>query len=347
MIIKIGPYLRTGGIDVNVWKNYYSLEKDSLDMVAIGSSALYRYWIPAQAYDEQGFTSTMIYGGGQDIDTVPYLIEEALKTQHPKVIVVETRRLIQEMFRRQQKGDRFDDERFDSFTGSMISTMHLNAVKAEIINNVMTRPLVQKFEYLFPLLQYHANVYQYSLEEILQRQERDTITMMTALPISKAAKKKLTKLDEKDLPEVEMPDGVFDILDRIAETAAKHGTEVLFIATPYGINPAGQTVRKAMDDYMEEKGYPYLDMVPLAVDEIGLDFETDFYNKFHTNVAGAEKVTSFLGQYLTDNYQFETSLSEEGKAYWDRFVKYHKKKMKSRKKSWKKKVAKMREEVIL
>ena len=56
----LGPLLRPEGQDFDGWHYFYAEDKNSLNAVMIGSSAIYRYWIPAQAYEEQGFTSCMI-----------------------------------------------------------------------------------------------------------------------------------------------------------------------------------------------------------------------------------------------------------------------------------------------
>lgn len=342
MIIKIGPWFRTDTMDANVWRNYYDLKEDTLDVVSFGSSALFRYWIPAQAYEEQGITSTIIYCGGQDIDMVPYLMEEAFKTQHPELIVVETRRLIQEMLKRQKKGDAFDQKKLDYLTSTLLTSMHLNANKFGIVHNVMQVSLEQELEYMLPLLKYHENIYNYSLRDFQIRDNRDMIRVMTGLPISKVASRKLTLVDEKDFPELDMPEDVFDILDRIVEVADKHGSEVLFIATPYCVKPDGQAMRKAMDDYMDEKGYHYLDMIPVAIDEIGLDFSTDLYNINHTNLAGATKVTKYMGDFISETFDFQSSLSEEDKAYWDTYVERYHERMKERWKLWKKQAKKVK-----
>ncbi len=196
---------------------------------------------------------------------------------------------------------------------------------------------------MLPLLKYHENIYNFSYADIQKRDTKDTIKLMSSLPVSTIRSRQLTLVDEKDLPEVYMPDDIFDILDRIVETAEKHGTEVLFIATPYCIQPDGLTVRLAMDAYMDEKGYSYLDMVPIAIDEVGLDYQTDVYNINHTNLAGAAKVTSYLAKYLTEHYQFDNNKSEETKEYWDKYVKAFNERQKDRREQWQKKADKIKE----
>ena len=78
--------------DSNVWASYYAEEDNTINTVLIGSSAMYRYWLPTRAYEEQGFTSALLATAGQDIRLIPYTMEEAVKSQDVDLFVVELHR---------------------------------------------------------------------------------------------------------------------------------------------------------------------------------------------------------------------------------------------------------------
>lgn len=60
-----------------------------------------------------------------------------------------------------------------------------------------------------------------------------------------------------------------------------------------------------MQQYADEKGIAYLDLNE-KVEELGLNWAEDTQDKGdHLNVYGAEKVTSYLGNYLEDNYELK------------------------------------------
>ena len=52
---KAGELARPQDFDSDVWTNYYAEEDNTINTVLIGSSSMYRYWIPTQAYEEQGY----------------------------------------------------------------------------------------------------------------------------------------------------------------------------------------------------------------------------------------------------------------------------------------------------
>ena len=53
-----------------------------------------------------------------------------------------------------------------------------------------------------------------------------------------------------------------------------------------------------------------------VLDELNLDYSTDFYNSKHVNIAGAKKVTTYLAQYIEDNYGLQSKLTDEQKQSW-------------------------------
>ena len=54
---------------------------------------------------------------------------------------------------------------------------------------------------------------------------------------------------------------------------------------------------------MDSKGVEYLDFnLENMLENINVNWDTDFYNEGHVNLIGAEKITDYIGQYIIDNY---------------------------------------------
>ena len=94
LVSKTGQFARPDDNDTDMWATYYAEDKNTIDVIMIGSSAMYRYWIAPQAYEEQGFTSAVIGSASQDICQIPYIMEEAVKSQDADLIVVELRNIV-------------------------------------------------------------------------------------------------------------------------------------------------------------------------------------------------------------------------------------------------------------
>ena len=72
-----------------------------------------------------------------------------------------------------------------------------------------------------------------------------------------------------------------------------------------------------LTERIEAAGYPVLDFNQ-HIDEIGLDFSTDFYDYGgHVNALGEGKCTEFLRQYLDSHYELPDRRSVQGYESWD------------------------------
>ena len=70
-------------------RGFYEEKKNSLDVLFLGDSSMYRSIIPAKLWKENGFTSYALGAPSVRTYALYYLLEEALKTQKPKVVVME------------------------------------------------------------------------------------------------------------------------------------------------------------------------------------------------------------------------------------------------------------------
>ena len=62
---------------------------------------------------------------------------------------------------------------------------------------------------------------------------------------------------------------------------------------------------------------------PEMYEELGLDFDKDYYNSKHVNFIGAEKYTCYLTSYLKDHYDLPDHRGEAGYESWeDAFAAY-------------------------
>jgi len=63
-------------------------------------------------------------------------------------------------------------------------------------------------------------------------------------------------------------------------------------------------------------------------DDIGIDFNTDFFNITHLNVQGSTKYTLYLGTYLKSNYDIKGDQENKNHQKWEEAYKTYKAKYK-------------------
>ena len=125
----------------------------------------------------------------------------------------------------------------------------------------------------------------------------------------------------------EIDENAWKYLDMMRELCADEGIELILVKAPtnswmYWWHDEWEA---QVDDYAERHGLTYYNFIPLA-DEMGIDWSTDTYDAgAHLNVYGAEKLTEYFGQILSEKHGLadrrnETELAEA----WDaRLEKYY------------------------
>jgi hypothetical protein len=75
-------------------------------------------------------------------------------------------------------------------------------------------------------------------------------------------------------------------------------------------------VLNGVKNVCEEYGVDFYDMSMDAV-TWGFDFQSDMLNFFHNNTTGAAKVTSRIGEILTEKYDFSESDTHQYSNVWE------------------------------
>ena len=298
------------------WDLFYSLKDEELDAVIVGSSAIYHYYSPAQAYNTQKLHSVIIASAAQPIEVIPYLVEEIEKNDNAGLIVVELRNVLRNDLYKDK--DSIEEKYFRR--AMSVLAMHPfspNRIKAvfERLTGNETTPFI---EYLFPVLQYHENVYSLPMKEIAFPNEVDFenffgIDLLTESTDFSEAEKEMR--EEPVTENSHISEESKKLIDEIAQIVRSHGTKLLFVLTPYIYNADENAAAGELKEYLAEKNYDFLNCNDYA-EEIGLDSSADYSDMHHTNAIGVQKFTSWFAGYLAEHYEFKDHSSEKTEAKW-------------------------------
>lgn len=72
-----------------VSKEYRDFERGTFDVILLGSSVMMNDVYPLQLYDEYGISAYNLGSGNQRLPMTYYLVEETLKEQDPKLVVID------------------------------------------------------------------------------------------------------------------------------------------------------------------------------------------------------------------------------------------------------------------
>ena len=106
----------------------------------------------------------------------------------------------------------------------------------------------------------------------------------------------------RELLDYTLPETSMEYLEKMRELCAQNGAELVLIKAP--TNSWRYWWYDEWDaqvaEYAEQKGLAYYNFID-KTEEIGIDYTTDTYDAgVHLNVYGAEKMTEYFGQILSD-----------------------------------------------
>ena len=119
-------------------EQYYTLPRNSVDVLFIGSSHAYRNIDPAVLYEEQGISAYVLGSPSQPIWNTYYYLNEALGTQSPRVVFIECYEV-----RNQEYSD--DATALKATMGLRLSRNYLEAVYASIQDKSMFADFALQF----------------------------------------------------------------------------------------------------------------------------------------------------------------------------------------------------------
>lgn len=305
-------------------RGFYLEDKDSLDVIVMGSSEVYCAFAPGLNYQECGFTSYPFATEGNTVRNFKAMYNEILRTQDPKLIVIEI------------NGALYSDANIerDANLRRVSDNIPLNENKTQLIDDWVSE---NKIEYYAPFIKYHGswdklgNTFAWSIS-LLQDQLRG-YTLLKGVKTFNEIYKTESKVFYKDDSALEVRRPLFseadknlkEFLDYLDEEGVDK-SKILFVRFPHVVTPANLTRYQrgnTIGDTIRRYGYNYVSF-EMDDPDIDLDPYNDFYNIEHMNIYGQQKFSKFFAHYLQDNYDITpTDLTAEQRAKWDECVRYY------------------------
>lgn len=302
-------------------KGFYLEDKDSVDVVFIGASEVYAGFSSVYAYSKYRFTSYPVAVESNPVTNYLTCIKEAVRTQHPKLIVIEINGVLYS----------------DDFLGEEVNlrryadNIPLNENKLELIERYTSD---KKLEYVMPITKYHMVWKDFSADirwgaaAVCDRFRGCTLLKgvknltRSFTPRGKILNDMLSEVSEKK----ELGQKSSKAFTELLEYCKENDLNVLFTRFPHIIYRKellryGRSLTAA--EMIKSYGFDYIGFDD-KYSEIGLDLSKDFYNTEHLNIYGQVKFTDYLCRYLCDNCGIkESHLTEAQRKKWDNCVDYY------------------------
>ena len=288
--------------------SFYLEEENSLDVVFMGASDVNTAFAPGLAYEKFGFTSYLYAFDANPGSLYKYQLKEILSKQNPQAIIIEINGFL-------YPGDyQASEARLRLFVENI--PFSLNKLDA-----VYHYDVEDKVSYLFPLIKYHgdwikgnklADAYRWRTTDGSKPALWKGVTACT-----------LTRPVEPSVAQIRTPtDPALNaiaeeqLIDFLEFCKKENLTNLVFTRFPHR-NYVGHIAKVSrVEELLNQYGYSLWNMEG-KLDEIGLDINADFYDDEHVNIYGQEKMTEYIGSYLTTEWiDTPVAQSEKNAAHW-------------------------------
>lgn len=298
---------------------YYAENDNSIDMVYIGASTVYRYWSPMHAWEKSGLTSYSFAGTGMPATMNKPMLDEAFKTQSPKLVIID---LYSYVARNNNKAY------YPVHIERISSSLNYSKNRNEIIDNTARYELPDLTEEQIKNFKQDIRMY---YERLFDLDTKSFGYATNHVPDDYKGFRFFASRQALEAPDfnvsntkgrAEISDSTKTMLDDVMDYSKKNDVKILFVMSPLWITETHKRILNSIEDYVTQRGFEFIDMCERYA-EIGIDFRTDYYNEDHVNILGAEKYTAYLVDYLKANYDFSDHRGEDTYHEWnDSYDKY-------------------------
>lgn len=290
------------------YQNFIRQPKDSVDILVLGSShsmnGIDAQDLDSYLNDRQISVKTFNMSvTGMRLEVMNYRLKEALKTQSPQLLIVETFSLVPLSYSNEDITRRYS-----------IDYMPLNKNKISYVDQYISS---DRLSYLFPFIKYHSRWDELCLDDFkslhpgwVGHVSKDNGLITDAEDVVCSAADDFFASDFSDLNDTEElePDVEAALQDLLA-TAASHNMDVLFLSLPYKIQmdyPCEKLIRNnnyVAENYCKSDSVHMLDLNKCFP---ALSWRYDYMqDEGHMNDAGCEAVLPTIGNFINEHYQFD------------------------------------------
>lgn len=300
------PKYMSGILEGAMIQEYYDDPTDH-NVVFIGDCELYENISPVYLWENYGINSYIRGSAQQLIWQSYYLAEETVKMEHPDVIVFNVLSM---------KYNEPQNEAYNRMTldGMKWSSSKVNSIKASMTDE-------ENFiDYVFPILRYHSRWSDLSAEDFKYMFHRDKVSF-NGYYMRVDVKAAEDVPEGRPLADYQFGDNSYYYLDKLTKLCKENDVKLVLVKAPtlypYWYDEWDQQIK----DYASANGLDYINFLELQ-DELGLDWSQDTYDGgLHLNLAGAQKLSDYVGNMLTTEYGIPDRRDESAlNAYWDKVI---------------------------
>ena len=291
------PKYMSDVVEGNLVADYYN-SNFAHDVLFVGDCECYENFSPVTLWEEYGIPSYIRGSAQQLIWQSYYLLEDALRYETPKVVIFNVLSM------------KYGKPQNEAYNRMSIEGMRWSASKVNNIKASMTQD--ESFlSYVFPILRYHDRWSDLTKDDLTYYFGAEP-NFFGGYYLRADVKPAVNVPTGRPLTDYSFADTCWEYLDKMRDLCKDSGSQLVLIKAP-SLYPYWYDEWNAqIEEYAQKNNLPYLNFLAEPIlSESGIDFYRDTYDAgLHMNVYGAEKLSRWLGKYLTEHYNLMNSSNE-------------------------------------
>ncbi len=290
---------------VDQMRYLYAQPRNKIDVLFLGTSHMHCNVDTQILWEEYGIAAYLCTGAEQPLWNSYYALKEALKTQKPRLVVLD-------VFGPARFLDDYQQQWLDENLGGMKRSFNKwEAVKASTPEN--------RLEFFLGYPRYHDRYGKLTQEDFsgFFWNAGEMARWKGYTPLTGCA-----SLTEPDMGHVTASRPITEksqrYLDKIVELTREEGIGLALLSAPYLLEEEDQEAYNFLKGLAREEDLLFLDCnTTEAYRQMGLDFSSDYADHAHLNEGGSAKFTAFLGDWIKTNYEVPDRRQEKGYGSWE------------------------------
>ena len=281
---------------------FFAEDTNTIDVIYLGSSNAFYDINPLVIYEDYGITGYVLGSGEQPIAVSYYYLQEALKHQKPKAVVLDCL----SVYATEGPGEEQNRKAYDYMPLSVekIASLRENIGEEE---NVAS--------YVFPISRYHGRIWDLTVRDFTYLFS-DRAYALKGYAFSNKQVENLPELNMEVVlhTNIEINEKNQTYLRKIQDLCKENEIQLLFIKTPN--IEWGRHEHEKMLAQAEKMGIPFVDYNSFYKD-LGITVEECFLDGAHLNYKGAEKLSKHLGETVIGMIQDVPKHSRKVYKQWE------------------------------
>lgn len=310
---KILAFKRDGYEPNNYYafESLYEMPKNSLDVVYIGTSQYHLGISPLDIWKQYGITGAVFSASNNRAWLAYYMLEEVLKYQSPNVVVLDAA---------VPRGD------VVNWIGSrqIIGQFRFSSTKIRALYDCMSlegKSIDYMLNTAVEFFAYHDKWDQLKKEDFADDRSSLSYQKGYLLTTQCVSYSDMNHETNRQATVEEISERTQEYMEKIKKLCDEKGIELMLAKFPSDM--WNSTYAGMIGGWAEENKVSYLDMTQEDIlTEMEFDEEISYFDSNHLNYIGAESVSKYLGQYLTENYQFDEHSQKISESWEKDYAEY-------------------------